>query len=112
MNDNDGSRFVLHFGIDDEGIDRARALFDLDPFLMTRRFVERALAQSCARAGVAKTVNRITGIPMLKAFLNILNVDLQNESRRMIKRGARCPSTVCLSQFSALTFIYYRIGER
>jgi len=26
----------------------------------------------------------------------------------MIKRGARCPSTVCLFQFSALTFIYYR----
>jgi len=26
----------------------------------------------------------------------------------MIKRGARCPSTVCPSQFSALTFIYYR----
>ena len=45
---------------------------------------------------------------MLKAILNLFNVDLQNESRRMIKRGARCPSTVCLSQFSALTFIYYR----
>ena len=40
MDEEDDGRFVTDFGIDDKRVDGARAVFDLDPFLVARGFIE------------------------------------------------------------------------
>ena len=58
-------RLRFHFGINNEGLDRAVAMLQIDPFTVARRLFSRSFAQSWAR--VVPMLNAATKQPKSKS---------------------------------------------
>src|SRR6185295_17301402 len=92
----DGGRFVFNFRVDDEGVDGARALFDLNPFLMTRRFVEASLCPILRANGRREGGEKDHSSSNAQSVSKKFHLDLQKEMQSCTRRGSRCPSTALL----------------